>query len=105
MQHAHAQHRARVVEADRQEAAIAVEDDGEVVGYGWMDTTWGEAEILLAVDPAAQANGVGSFILDHLEKEASAAGLNYMYNVVRDGHPEPEAITAWLEAAIPPPSV
>ena len=55
-----------------------------------------QAEILLAVDPAHQSSGVGTFILDHLEKEAAAAGLNYMYNVVRDGHPEPEAVTAWL---------
>ena len=27
-----------------------VEDGGETLGYGWMDHTWGDAEILLAVD-------------------------------------------------------
>ena len=34
-----------------------VEDDGRVVGYGWLDDVWGDAEILLAVEgaPAARA--------------------------------------------------
>jgi hypothetical protein len=40
-----------------------VEEGGKVLGYGWMDATWGEAEILLAVDPAQQKRGVGGFIL------------------------------------------
>ena len=61
-----------------------------------MDTTWGDAEILLAVAPGRQGKGVGSFILDHLDREASARGLNYMYNVVRTSHPDREGITAWL---------
>ena len=73
-----------------------VEDGGRVVGFGWMECTWGDAEILLAVDPAKRQHGVGSFILDHLEKEAAARGLNYLYNVVRPTHPDPEGITRWL---------
>ena len=37
--------------------------DGTVVGYGWLDATWGgDAEILLAVDASAQQQGVGSFV-------------------------------------------
>ena len=73
-----------------------VEDGGNVVGYGWMDATWGDAEILLAVDPEARDRGVGTFILDHLAGEAAARGLNYLYNAVRPTHPEREAVTRWL---------
>ena len=31
-----------------------VEEDGTTLGYGWMDCTWGDAEITLAVDPRRQ---------------------------------------------------
>jgi N-acetylglutamate synthase-like GNAT family acetyltransferase len=75
-----------------------VERDGETVGYGWMDCVWGDAEILLAVDDGARGSGVGSFILEHLEREAAAHGLNYMFNVVRPNHPDRETVTRWLEA-------
>jgi N-acetylglutamate synthase-like GNAT family acetyltransferase len=61
-----------------------------------MDTTWGDAEILLAVGGVARGKGVGSFILDRLEEEAALRGLNYLYNVVQPNHPDPEGITAWL---------
>jgi GNAT superfamily N-acetyltransferase len=73
-----------------------VEDGGSVLGYGWMDTTWGDAEILLVVAPDGQNRGVGTFILDQLEKEARVEGLNYLYNEVRATHPDPEGITNWL---------
>ena len=73
-----------------------VEEDGEVLGYGWMDCTWGDAEMLLAVAPGARNRGVGTFILDRLEREAAARGLNYLYNVVRPTHPDREKITRWL---------
>ena len=74
------------------------EEDGKVVGYGWMDTTWGDAEILLAVDPGARRHGIGTFILERLEVEARERGLNYIYNVVRETHPLHAEVTAWLEA-------
>jgi GNAT superfamily N-acetyltransferase len=73
-----------------------VEDGGKVVGYGWMDTVWGDAQILLAVDADARGKGVGTFILDHLESEAKGQGLNYLFNVVPPKHPDPDGITAWL---------
>ena len=73
-----------------------VESDGAVVGYGWMDCTWGDAEILLAVAPDRRGAGVGTFILDQLENEAATRGLNYLYNVVRPTHPDRAGITAWL---------
>jgi GNAT superfamily N-acetyltransferase len=73
-----------------------VEDGTQIVGYGWMDTTWGDAEVLLAVDPAVQGRGVGTFILDHLEREAASRGLNYLYNVVRPAHPKREETARWL---------
>lgn len=74
-----------------------VERDGQTVGYGWMDNVAGDAEILLATDPQAQHQGVGSFILEQLEREAAARGLNYLSNVVRPTHPDPDGITRWLK--------
>ena len=74
-----------------------VREGDRVVGYGWMDATWNGAEILLAVDPAARRQGVGSFILDKLEDEAHSRGLNYLFNVVLPTHPDREAVTGWLE--------
>jgi GNAT superfamily N-acetyltransferase len=73
-----------------------VEQDGSVVGYGWMDCTWGDAEILLVVDPAHRGRGVGTFILENLEREAAGRGLNYLVNEVRATHPDRNGITAWL---------
>ena len=55
-----------------------------------------DAEILLAVPPGNQNRGVGTFILDHLEQEAASRGLNYLYNVVRQGHPKRQQTEAWL---------
>lgn len=74
-----------------------VEEDGKVLGYGWMDCSWGDAEILLAVSPDGQRRGAGTFILHQLEKEAAARGLNYLYNAVRETHPERSRMTRWLE--------
>jgi N-acetylglutamate synthase-like GNAT family acetyltransferase len=73
-----------------------VEADGRVVGYGWLDDVWGDAEILLAVEEDARGAGAGSFALAHLEAEAAARGLNYVLNVVRDTHPDRAAVTAWF---------
>jgi N-acetylglutamate synthase-like GNAT family acetyltransferase len=71
-------------------------DGKKILGYGWMDTSWGDAEILLAVDPANQKTGVGAFILDRLETEARERGLNRLYNVIPAKHPEPEKLKGWL---------
>jgi N-acetylglutamate synthase-like GNAT family acetyltransferase len=73
-----------------------VEKDGRVVGYGWMDVNWGDAEILLAVAPEARKQGVGTFILDRLEDEARTRGLNYLHNVLRSTHPAHDEVDAWL---------
>lgn len=73
------------------------EEDGVVVAYGWMDTVWGDAEMLLAVDPAHAGRGVGTFVLDQLDREAADRGLNYLFNVVRPSHPERDRVTAWLQ--------
>ena len=75
-----------------------VEDDGRVVGYGWLDDVWGDAEILLAVEESARGTGAGAFTLARLEDEAAARGLNYVVNVVRDTHPDRDAVTAWFLA-------
>lgn len=75
-----------------------VESDGAVAGYGWLDAVWGDAEILLAVAPDHQGHGVGTYILDGLQREAKARGLNYLSNVVRDTHPRRDEVTRWLTA-------
>jgi GNAT superfamily N-acetyltransferase len=71
-------------------------NDGTVVGYGRLDSEWGDAEITFLVDPALRGSGIGAFILDRLEEEAAARGLNYIYNVVPSTHPDPRWITHWL---------
>ncbi len=75
-----------------------VVDGGRVVGYGWLDDVWGDAEVLLVVEAGARGSGAGSFALSRLEAEAAARGLNYVLNVVRDTHPERDATTAWFLA-------
>ena len=73
-----------------------VEQDEHIVGYGWMDVIWGDAEILLAVAPEARKQGVGTYILERLEHEARARGLHYLYNVLRSTHPAHDEVDAWL---------
>jgi N-acetylglutamate synthase-like GNAT family acetyltransferase len=73
-----------------------VEDNGRVVGYGWMDYSWGDAEVLLAVEPGDQSRGVGTFILDRLDEEAATRGLNYLYNVIPAQHPDKIGLKRWL---------
>jgi hypothetical protein len=69
-----------------------------VVGYGWLDEVWGDAEVLLAVEEGARRTGAGAFALGRLEQEAAARGLNYVSNVVHDTHPDRAAVTAWFLA-------
>ncbi len=53
----------------------ARDGEGLVVGYGRLDIGWGgDAEILLAVDPGRQQEGIGSFVLAGLEDEAGSRG-------------------------------
>src|SRR3954453_5457937 len=75
-----------------------VRDGDRVVGYGWLDDVWGDAEILLAVEASARGTGAGAFALARLEEEAAARGLNYVVNVVRDTHPDRVAVTEWFVA-------
>jgi GNAT superfamily N-acetyltransferase len=72
-------------------------DDRRVVGYGWMDCNWGDGEILIAVDPEWQARGAGTFILERLRAEAAQRGVNYVYNIVPDRHPDGDRVEAWLK--------
>ncbi|NCQ61540.1 MAG: GNAT family N-acetyltransferase [Myxococcales bacterium] len=75
-----------------------VESDGRTLGYGWLEASWGDAEILLAVDPDERGKGAGEFILRNLNEQARERGLNYLTNVVRPTHPDAAAVTRWLEA-------
>ena len=69
---------------------------GEVVGYGWLDNEWGDAEITFVVAADRRGAGVGEFIVTRLEQEAAARGLNYIYNEVPASHPDRAWMTAWL---------
>lgn len=73
-----------------------VDEAGKPVAYGWLEVVWGDAEVLLATSRDCAGRGVGSFVLEHLEKEARARGLNYTYNVVRPTHPDAAKVSAWL---------
>ncbi len=73
-----------------------LEVDGQVVGYGWMDVTWGDAQILLAVHPDHQRKGYGGVILDHLEAEAKKQGLRYLFNTIPVNHPDPTGARVFL---------
>ena len=72
-------------------------DDGELLGFGRLDDTWGDAEVLVVVAPAHRGTGVGAWIMDRLEQEAARRSLNYVYNVVPLAHPAGTEVTAWLE--------
>jgi len=72
------------------------DDEGTVVGYGWLDSEWGDAQITFVVDPAHRGAGIGAFILAQLDREAAGRGLNYVYNVVPSSHPDPAWLTGWL---------
>jgi N-acetylglutamate synthase-like GNAT family acetyltransferase len=72
------------------------EDGTGVVGYGRLDGSWGDAEILIVVRPECHGRGIGAFVLDRLEQEAAARHLNYVYNVVPARHPERARVAAWL---------
>ena len=74
----------------------ARDSEGTVVGYGRLDTTWGgDAEILLAVAPDRQEQGIGTFILQKLDDEAGARGINYIHNRIRD-HAQRDFVHDWL---------
>ena len=51
---------------------------GAIVGYGWLDSEWGDAEVTFLVAAGRRGEGIGEFIIDHLEAEAAARGLNYI---------------------------
>ncbi|MCW2758767.1 MAG: family N-acetyltransferase [Nocardioidaceae bacterium] len=71
-------------------------DGDAIVGYGRLDVTWGgDAEILLAVDPDHQEHGIGSFVLARLEEEATARGINYVHNRIRE-HAQRDLVHDWL---------
>jgi GNAT superfamily N-acetyltransferase len=74
-----------------------VEEEGTTIGYGWMDCTWGDAEVTLAVDSGHLGQGVGAFIVQNLEREAASRGVNYLYNAVPGTHPDRAGVTRWLE--------
>jgi GNAT superfamily N-acetyltransferase len=73
-----------------------VTDGEKLAGYGWLDSEWGDARITFFVAPGQRGRGIGDFILEHLEDEAATRGLNYIYNVVPESHPDGAWIRNWL---------
>jgi benzoate-CoA ligase family protein len=71
---------------------------GRLVGYGWLDSEWGDAEITFLVAPGRRGAGIGEFVVARLEHEAALRGLNYIYNSVPATHPDPAWMTRWLQA-------
>lgn len=56
-------------------ATVAVEGDGQVVGFALVDLVDGHAHLEeIDVDPAAQGLGIGALLLDHVVGAATAAG-------------------------------
>jgi GNAT superfamily N-acetyltransferase len=72
------------------------DDRGATVGYGWLDTEWGDAQITFLVVPSRRGAGIGEYILECLEAEAGDRGVNYIYNVIPDSHPDPGWMRNWL---------
>jgi benzoate-CoA ligase family protein len=74
------------------------DDTGTTLGYGWLDSEWGDARISFLVVPAQRGAGIGEFVVGQLEREAAARGLNYIYNKVPATHPDRGWMTSWLTA-------
>ncbi len=90
--------RARLGTAIADEWWCVTADDGIVVGFGWLDSEWGDAQISFLVLPEVRGAAIGDFILGRLEHEAATRGLNYIYNEIPAGHPDPAWMRAWLVA-------
>lgn len=75
-----------------------VEQDGKTVGYGRLDVSWGDGQVLVAVGRNHRGEGLGAYILDRLQEEAAERGLHRIYNRIRKKHPEREWIGDWLRA-------
>lgn len=72
------------------------DDVGSTVGCGWLDTEWGDAQITFFVAPSCRQAGIGEYIVGRLEAEAADRGVNYIYNVIPDSHPDPDWMKRWL---------
>ena len=66
----------------------SLDDSGTVVGYGWLDSEWGDAQISFLVSGGRAGRGHRRFVVDRLEDEARRRGFNYIYNVVPASHPD-----------------
>ena len=65
-------------------AWVVTSPGDEVLAYGMMSMAVGEAHILnLCVEPAHQQQGLGRFLLTHLQRLARGAGMDLMLLEVR----------------------
>lgn len=72
------------------------EADGHIVAYAWVNTLWGDAEMLVAVEPEGWGCGIGTFVVDHLEREMANRGVQYLYNSVGPAHPDRAGVIDWF---------
>ena len=55
-----------------------VTEDGQLLGYAVLDADSGEVEAVF-VDPAWHGRGIGRILLDALEADARAAGIEHLF--------------------------
>ena len=66
---------------------LAQDDEGDVLGFALYRTIGEDAELLLlAVDPAAQGNGIGRQLLQHFIEDAKKNSADRIHLEVRHGN-------------------
>jgi len=76
-----------LLEHARARVAVAVDADGEVLGYSVVWSVADESEIAnLAVAPAARRRGIGTLLLTSVLDEAAANGIKSVFLEVRESN-------------------
>ncbi|GEM_PF-5388488 len=71
------------------------DENGEIVGYGWINVSEGDAEISVAIDGKYQGRGYGSQIIDNLYREVESLGFEEIIVVVRQENPNASDVVKW----------
>ncbi|WP_158231574.1 GNAT family N-acetyltransferase [Sporosarcina sp. P18a] len=73
-----------------------IDENGRILGYGWVSYRNDDFEISLVVDTKHQGVGLGSFIMDKLEAIAVEKGFNEIVAIVKNTNPNSEVMIKWL---------
>jgi GNAT superfamily N-acetyltransferase len=73
-----------------------INDEGEVLGYGWIKYENNEAELSVSVHSKFQNKGFGSRILINLEQEAIKQGSNKLIAVIQESNSIGKDVITWL---------